>query len=239
MRKHLTHDFIGLMQFFVSTDSSSIPVGTQWFDEVVSALRRARIQIVVCSSDSVQMPWIQYEAGAARIRDIVVIPVCHSGITPATLPVPLNMTEGAIVTDAQDLRKLYARFSDILNCDVPRADFDAYSREFRDLEESYAAQRREDERSRAARSNERLVQGSAGMLCVSSPQYVALGFQNQLQAVLEAFPMDLRHDRVVSSRECEQLLTRGRCDIVHIAAYGVREAETCTSARSIFVRAGA
>lgn len=218
LRERMRRDFIGLMGFFVSTDSSSIPVGTQWFDEVVAALRRARVQLIVCSSVSVREPWIHYEAGAARIRDIVVIPLCHSGVTPETLPVPLNMTEGALLSDPHGLRKVYSRVAAMFNCDVPEVDFDAYARDFEEIEEMYAAQRAENDRSRVARSGERLVK-DPHVLCVSSPQYVALGFQNQLQAVLDAFPADLRHERVISAHDLTQALARDRCDIVHIAAY--------------------
>ena len=32
LREHLDRDFIGLLKLFISTDSTSIPVGTQWFD---------------------------------------------------------------------------------------------------------------------------------------------------------------------------------------------------------------
>jgi hypothetical protein len=46
---------------------------------------RAHLLLAVCSNESVSMPWINYEAGGARARDVVVIPLCHSGMTPIML----------------------------------------------------------------------------------------------------------------------------------------------------------
>ena len=58
------------------------------------------------------------------------------------------------------------------------------------------------------------------VLCISSQQYLQLGFKNQLEVVLEAFPKDLRHDRVLSSVELQRVIDElHRVDIVHIAAF--------------------
>ena len=45
--------------------------------------------LVLCSTRSVAEPWINFEAGAGYIKDIPVIPICHSGMTVDTLPIPL------------------------------------------------------------------------------------------------------------------------------------------------------
>jgi len=214
----LKRDFIGLLDFFVSSDATSIPVGSQWFEEVLDAIRRARLQFVVCSSDSVRRPWINYEAGAAQVRDVEVVPLCHSGMTPAQLPVPLSMAEGVVLTDAGSLRKLYARLAALLGSDIPGADFEAYAATFRELEEEYESQRAAGAGAGGDAAEERIVEDPR-VLCVSSEQYLAMGFANQLQVVLEAFPHSLRHNRVTSSRELRNELMAGRCEIVHVAAY--------------------
>jgi hypothetical protein len=49
---------------------------------------------------------------------------------------------------------------------------------------------------------------------------VKLGFENQLQTVLNAFPAVVPHQRVFSSKELRQAISDDRkFDIVHIAAY--------------------
>jgi hypothetical protein len=57
------------------------------------------------------------------------------------------------------------------------------------------------------------------VLCISSPQFLELGYQNQLEIVLKAFPEDLAHERVVNSKDVQARLTTRRFDIVHIAAF--------------------
>jgi TIR domain len=218
LRSSLTTDFIGLVSFFVSTDATSIPVGSQWFGNIIAALNRADLLLVICSRESVRRQWIQYEAGGAGVRGIDVIPLCHSGIAVEQLPVPLSMSEGALLTSAKGLEKLYAKISAMLGSAVPSADFEALARAFKALEEEYSVQRNQDDVASRERSDEIIVK-NPHVLCVSSQQYLKLGFDNQLQRVLDAFPPDLRHERVITSTDVQRVLRAGRVDIVHIAAY--------------------
>src|SRR5271170_5194153 len=101
LRRRLENDFIGLVEVFESSDRLSIPVGSKWLDEVTQALKRADLHLILCSPDAVKRPWIQFEAGAAHLRGIPIIPLCHSGLTLAQLPVPLSESEGMQITDAE------------------------------------------------------------------------------------------------------------------------------------------
>jgi hypothetical protein len=57
-------------------------------------------------------------------------------------------------------------------------------------------------------------------LCISSAQFTKLGFENQLQTVLNAFPAVVPHQRVFSSGELRAAISDDRTfDIVHIAAF--------------------
>jgi len=216
LRSSLTRDFIGLVNFFVSTDATSIPVGSQWLSNSIAALNRAHLLLVICSRESVRRQWIQYEAGGAGVRGIDVIPLCHSGISVEQLPVPLSMSEGALLTSATGLEKLYAKISAMLGSAVPLADFEALAAAFKALEEEYSVQRNLDDAG-SHETSEIIV--NPNVLCVSSEQYLELGFDNQLQMVLDAFPTDLRHERVITSTDLQRVLRAGHVDIVHIAAY--------------------
>ena len=218
LRSNLTRDFIGLVNFFVSTDATSIPVGSQWFGDLLAALNRANLLLVICSVESVRRRWIHYEAGGAGVRGVEVIPLCHSGITPEQLPVPLSMSEGALLTSAQGQEKLYRKISAMLDSAVPAADFELLAEEFRALEEEYRDLRNQDDAGNRERSDETIV-NDPHVLCVSSEQYLRLGFDNQLQGVLDAFPPELRHERVITSADVQRVLRGGHVDIVHIAAY--------------------
>ena len=218
LRSSLTRDFIGLVNFFVSTDATSIPVGSQWFEDILAALNRANLLLVICSGESVQRQWIHYEAGGAGVRGVEVIPLCHSGITVEQLPVPLSMSEGALLTSGKGLEKLYRKISAMLGSAVPSVDFEALAGKFRALEEEYRVQLSQDAAGTHGRSDESIVK-DPHVLCVSSEQYLRLGFDNQLQSVLDAFPPDLRHERVITSTDVERVLRGGHVDIVHIAVY--------------------
>lgn len=218
LEARLERDFIGLVQLFVAKDATSIPVGSKWFDELVAALCRANLQLIICSPNSVRRPWIHYEAGGAAVRKIEVIPLCHSGITPDQLPVPLSMSQGIILTDPEGLEKLYTRVSVLLDSAVPPVDFHALAEEFQAIEREYIAQVQADTAAVRSRTEESIVDDPS-VLCVSSAQYLELGFENQLQQVLDAFPKDLRHERVIRSADLEQTLRAGHVDVVHIAGY--------------------
>jgi hypothetical protein len=218
LRAHLGRDFIGILNFFVSTDVTSVPAGSQWFQEVLAGLQRADLLLAVCSSQSVKLPWINYETGGACARNVEVIPLCHSGMTPDQLPVPLGMLEGVLLTDAKDLEKLYSRISTIVGSDVPNVDFDALSEAFKAIEAEYSAQLREEAQASQQQNRDSIVQDPR-VLCVSSAQYLQLGFANQLQTVLDAFPKDLRHDVVTTSNDLVRILSTQQVDVVHIAAF--------------------
>lgn len=87
----IEESFLNMIEVFVSSDGESINMGQRWLESITVALKKCSIEIVLCSPQSVQRPWINFEAGAAWIRDIPVIPLCHSGMEPSKLPVPLNL----------------------------------------------------------------------------------------------------------------------------------------------------
>jgi hypothetical protein len=146
-----------------------------------------------------------------------LIPLCHSGIRPEQLPVPINLSEGGVITDAKDLQKLYGRIAALLESHLPVVDFEEYANEFRGLELEYAKQRKSSVDGRSSPGRESI--NNPRVLCVSSPQFLELGFRNQIQLVLEAFPKHLEHAQVLNSADLRKLLTVERIDIVHVAAY--------------------
>ncbi len=219
LRAHLLRDFIGLVEVFESSDRISIPAGKKWLQEITEALQKANLHVILCSKEATLRPWIQFEAGAAHLRGIPIIPLCHSGLTCAQLPVPLSEYEGVQISEPESLAAFYQAIANALGSDVPRIDFKALAREVTTFEMEYGRQR-----SLAAAEPDR--KGSIErirdpkVLCISSPQFTQLGFENQLQVVLNAFPAVVPHQRVFSSQELRAAVSGdGRFDIVHIAAY--------------------
>ena len=91
---------------FVSSDEDSISPGQEWFQQIKESLSCTRVLLAVCSEESAYRPWINFESGAGWIRDIPVIPVCHSGMTVGGLPQPLSNLHGLDVEEDGFARRL-------------------------------------------------------------------------------------------------------------------------------------
>jgi hypothetical protein len=131
LKRVLTRDFLGLVEVFVSSDTESIGAGEEWLQSVATALRECAIVVILCSPDSVRRPWINFEAGAAWMREIPIVPVCHLGLLPRDLPVPLSLRQGIALESPEGLNRLYKKIADVIQCQSPDRDFEALSRELR------------------------------------------------------------------------------------------------------------
>ena len=100
IKTQVQKDFLGLLDVFVSSDSISIAVGSKWLNEIrTEALQAAQVELILCSHDSVRRPWVNFEAGAGWVKGIPVVPVCHTGLRPVDLPIPLNMLQSIEASD--------------------------------------------------------------------------------------------------------------------------------------------
>jgi hypothetical protein len=123
LKRGMTGDFLGQLQVFLSSDTESIAAGDPWFSSVSQALRNSSIFVVLCSPISIARPWINFEAGAAWILDMAVIPACFRGLRLRDLPMPLAGRQGVELTDVQGLRRLYARVAQELGFECPERDY--------------------------------------------------------------------------------------------------------------------
>jgi TIR domain len=221
-------DFIGLVGVFVASDGG-ILAGRKWLDEMTAALKGSHLHVVLCSPDAVTRHWISFETGAAHLRGIPLIPLCHSGLEPKQLPVPLSEFEGILLCDSErtlahgsdtGFRSFYRAIATALGSDVPMADFEKYERELLSLEQTYAQEHGRLAEGSIEEAGVELVRNPRA-LCISSQQFVRQGFGNQLDLVLNAFPSSIQHDRVFDSATLKRLVTqqKARVDVVHIAAY--------------------
>lgn len=91
LKELLDRKAVSSIEFFLSSDGESIPLGTSWHDRIVNALKRAKLMFVFISPESVTSGWVYFEAGFAVSKGIRVIPVCLPGIDINRLPPPLNL----------------------------------------------------------------------------------------------------------------------------------------------------
>lgn len=107
LKQTMEEDFLHLVELFTSSDIVSITTGEDWLGAVERAMNEAAVVIVLCSKASVQRPWVQFEIGAAWMKQVPIIPVCHSGMKVTELPMPLSRLQGVELGTARGLERLY------------------------------------------------------------------------------------------------------------------------------------
>jgi hypothetical protein len=219
-------DFIGLVKVYVASDGG-ILAGKKWLDDLTKALNASDLHAVLCSPESLTRHWVSFETGAAHLRGIPLLPLCHSGLNPDQLPVPLSAfqgirlcaADGATPADAgSGVRALYAAIAEALGSSIPQVDFQAYERQLAALEQTYASEHGRLKEGSVDKGDVEIVR-SPRVVCISSEQFTREGFQNQLDLVLQAFPSSLRHDRVFDSETLKKTFLSEKAHVVHIAAY--------------------
>ena len=206
IKRRLQRDFLGMLDIFVSSDQTTIRTGSKWLAAVEDGLKGADVMIVLASPESVGRPWVNFEAGAVWLRGIPVIPVCHSGMTPDKLPVPLSELQAVAVDDADGLRRVYDTIAGVLKVDTPEIDFVAAAAETKALQ------------SHPAPSTVQVIRNPR-ILVASSEQYArpAYGFDGDIAAIESTFPGRSTVDTALTSKRLRALLTGGSFDIVHLA----------------------
>jgi TIR domain len=207
LKRRFEKDFLGSLNVFVSSDQTTIAAGTRWLDEVEKALKDADLQVLLCSKESVGRPWVNFEAGAVWLTGVPVIPVCHSGMTPNDLPVPLSMLQAIKMSDSNDLPKLYSAIAHVVGLQMPEIDFGALAEEVKVLEKQYARAREAVERIEEPR-----------ILCAASEQYAepVYGFERDVAVLERAFPGRVLVEDRLTRRRLGDLLTNQQFDIVHL-----------------------
>ncbi len=207
LKQRLAKHFLGLLDIFVSSDRETIQAGSKWLDEVDKALKSADLQIVLCSQESVGRPWVNFEAGAVWLRGIPVIPLCHSGLKPDDLPVPLGMLEGLECSRPEGLQKLYDVLAKTLRVTAPEVDFQKLAIELKALEAKYIQARQAAE-----------IIENPRILCAASEEYAqpSLGFNLDVAILEKAFPERVVVEAKLTRKRLRELLTTQHFDIVHL-----------------------
>ncbi len=137
LKSQFMSDFLELINVFVSSDSTSITVGNKWLNDIDTALKTAQVELILCSEESVKRPWINFEAGAGWVKGIPVVPVCHTGMRPVDLPIPLNMLQAIEANDENGLKKVYVLLAKNLGSATPTTNFAQIIKDIKDFEQDY------------------------------------------------------------------------------------------------------
>ena len=137
LKKLIEDSFLGMLEVFVSSDENSISSGSRWLDNITDALGSCVIELILCSPKSIQRPWVNFEAGAGWIRDIPVIPLCHSGMKPSKLPLPLNLLQAVEISELSSLKLIFPVLANSIGAQCPKIVFDDFIGKMKDLEDKY------------------------------------------------------------------------------------------------------
>jgi len=214
--------FIGLIDVYVSSDGTSIAVGDNWMNSVVSNLQQADIFIILCSQYSLDRPWINLELGAALTRGKTVIPLCHTDLRAAQLVRrPLSDFEALNASDPHGLKSLFAKLAAALGSRLPAIDWIKLVSDVQAFEHRYLAQKQTIAQAKLqSRAPEiaDLPLTSPEVLCVSSAQFQST-VREDLDMIHAAFPNQAHHEVITTSKELADLLVRKHFDVIHVAAF--------------------
>jgi hypothetical protein len=187
---------------YVSSDDRSVRAGDKWLADLEVALKRSSLHIVLCSQASVRRPWVNFEAGAAWIAGTTIVPVCHSGMKPHLLPLPLNTLQGVLLGGSSALKGLLNRVAEVVGQDAGPVDVTAWASTIREAER----------RLSAAAAGIRIVK-EPRVLCATIPHF-ADNFAKDIRILGAAFD-DLTVCTDLDRAGLVQLLSSGPFDILH------------------------
>ncbi|WP_153205405.1 toll/interleukin-1 receptor domain-containing protein [Niveispirillum sp. SYP-B3756] len=137
-------EFGGFVDFFVSSDGESIRSGENFLQSIERNLFASNFFIFCVSPSSIKKEWINFELGAAWYRKVsstgnqnfLTVPLCHSGLKLADLPLPWSLLNAIEATDPSGLKGLFADIQHAAGVKgILRAEFGKLSEEIK-LEES-------------------------------------------------------------------------------------------------------
>lgn len=120
IKELIESSLLGAVNVFVSSEQQSISMGSNWLRNVSDALNSCVYTIVLCSPFSIERPWINFETGASWVRGIEIAPLCHSGLTPAHLPPPLNLLQGDLLSSDTVMEKLLGSIAKKIGLSTPK-----------------------------------------------------------------------------------------------------------------------
>ena len=117
---------------FLSSDMRDLPAGRKWLTEITQQLDQARVIVSLISPTSLRRPWVNIELGAGWIKELRVIPLCHSGQSFDDLPRPFEDFTGVDLDRDDAAKRLLGGIADGLGLPHPkRIAFDELTRELR------------------------------------------------------------------------------------------------------------
>lgn len=124
-------------ELFISSDVSGISAGSPWIDNINNALKQCSLMISLCSPQSVQRPWINYEAGAAWGLGKTIIPLLHSGLNISALKAPLSQFQAIDISNDKFVHNMFNTISKIQGNSIPECDTTVFYNDYNNWSYEY------------------------------------------------------------------------------------------------------
>jgi hypothetical protein len=82
------------IEFFLSSDGQSIPVGHNWVASIEHSLDEAKLAFLLLTPNSLGSTWVAFEAGFMHSKKIRVIPVALPGVDLGQVAPPISLLQG-------------------------------------------------------------------------------------------------------------------------------------------------
>ena len=86
-------------------DARTIRAGDNWMAIIKKELKEAKVVLSLLSKESIQRPWMNFEAGAAWI-DKVLIPLCFGVLDKGAMPAPYNQLQALQLREPRDMHRM-------------------------------------------------------------------------------------------------------------------------------------
>lgn len=109
--KSLFERILGL-PVFCTSDIRAVEGGKAWFDQIMTALRHARVCITVLTPASIHRRWVMFESGGTfalawgREETLRMFPTTAGGLRASNLPGPFDMIQARDLRSAKGVRQL-------------------------------------------------------------------------------------------------------------------------------------
>lgn len=127
--KDLLQSVFNNIPVFVSSDYESIESGEEWYDVIVDRARSAKIVMVLLSMQSINQPWINFEAGIGAGTNGKIIPIVGRNTSKREVPPPLSSRQIRDLRDSKAVEALLRDVAKTLQRQPPSGDWSAFMNE--------------------------------------------------------------------------------------------------------------
>jgi hypothetical protein len=108
---------------FVSSDPEDLPIGHPWVEQILSALGRAKLILVLGTERGLSRKWVWFESGAGWDRRRQIFTGCVGKLRKSNLPPPFGQHTARNLDEESDCRELFDLIAKVFETAQQPTDF--------------------------------------------------------------------------------------------------------------------